>query len=34
MRLLVNVRDRLQLAEVLRALHRAPSVQRAARVKP
>ena len=34
MRLLVNVRDRLQLAEVLRALHRSAAVLRASRVKP
>jgi GTP pyrophosphokinase/guanosine-3',5'-bis(diphosphate) 3'-pyrophosphohydrolase len=34
MRLLINVRDRLQLAEVLRALHRSPTVLRASRVKP
>jgi GTP pyrophosphokinase/guanosine-3',5'-bis(diphosphate) 3'-pyrophosphohydrolase len=34
MRMLINVRDRLQLAEVLRALHRTPTVLRAARVKP
>ena len=34
LRLTIAVRDRLQLAEVLRALKRAPPVLRAARVKP
>jgi guanosine-3',5'-bis(diphosphate) 3'-pyrophosphohydrolase len=34
MRLLVTVRDRLHLSEVLRTLRRAPVVHRAARVKP
>ncbi len=34
LRLLVSVRDRLHLADVLRTLKRAPSVMRAARVKP
>ena len=34
LRLLVSVRDRLQLADVLRTLKRSPSVLRAARVKP
>ena len=34
MRLLVTVRDRQHLSEVLRTLRRAPVVQRAARVKP
>jgi GTP pyrophosphokinase/guanosine-3',5'-bis(diphosphate) 3'-pyrophosphohydrolase len=34
LRLLVSVRDRLHLAEVLRTLKRAPSVLRAARVRP
>ncbi len=34
LRLLVSVRDRLQLAEVLRALKRAPAVAKAARIKP
>ena len=34
LRLLVSVRDRLHLAEVMRALRRSPSVLRVARVKP
>jgi GTP diphosphokinase / guanosine-3',5'-bis(diphosphate) 3'-diphosphatase len=34
LRLLLSVRDRLHLAEVLRMLRRSPAVQRAARVKP
>ena len=34
LRLLVSVRDRLQLAEVLRALKRAAPVSKAARIKP
>ena len=34
LKLLVSVRDRLHLADVLRTLKHAPSVQRAARVKP
>jgi GTP pyrophosphokinase/guanosine-3',5'-bis(diphosphate) 3'-pyrophosphohydrolase len=34
LRLLVSVRDRLHLADVLRTLKRASSVLRAARVKP
>jgi GTP pyrophosphokinase/guanosine-3',5'-bis(diphosphate) 3'-pyrophosphohydrolase len=34
LKLLVSVRDRLHLADVLRTLKRAPSVLRAARVKP
>ena len=34
LRLLVSVRDRSQLAEVLRALHRTPAVLRVSRVRP
>jgi guanosine-3',5'-bis(diphosphate) 3'-pyrophosphohydrolase len=34
MNLLIAVRDRLHLADVLRVLHRAPAVQRVSRVKP
>jgi GTP diphosphokinase / guanosine-3',5'-bis(diphosphate) 3'-diphosphatase len=34
LRLLLSVRDRLHLAEVIRMLRRSPAVQRAARVKP
>ena len=34
LKLLVSVRDRLHLADVLRTLKRAPVVLRAARVKP
>jgi guanosine-3',5'-bis(diphosphate) 3'-pyrophosphohydrolase len=34
MRLLLSVRDRLHLADVLRTLKRAPAVLRAQRVKP
>ena len=34
LRLLVSVRDRTQLAEVLRALHRTPAVLRVSRVRP
>jgi GTP diphosphokinase / guanosine-3',5'-bis(diphosphate) 3'-diphosphatase len=34
LQLLVSVRDRLHLAEVIRTLRRSPAVQRAARIKP
>jgi len=34
LRLLLSVRDRLHLAEVMRLLKRSPSVLRVARVKP
>ena len=34
LRLLLSVRDRLQLADVLRTLRRSPAVMRVARVKP
>jgi GTP pyrophosphokinase/guanosine-3',5'-bis(diphosphate) 3'-pyrophosphohydrolase len=34
LQLLLSVRDRLHLADVMRTLKRAPSVQRVARVKP
>ena len=34
MKLLVSVRDRLHLADVLRTLKRAPSVLKASRVRP
>ncbi len=34
LRLLLSVRDRLHLAEVMRTLKRQPSVLRVARVKP
>ena len=34
LQLLVSVRDRLHLADVLRTLKRAPAVMRAARIKP
>jgi GTP diphosphokinase / guanosine-3',5'-bis(diphosphate) 3'-diphosphatase len=34
LQLLISVRDRLHLADVMRTLKRAPSVQRVARVKP
>ncbi len=34
LKLLVGVRDRLHLAEVMRTLHRSPAVLRVARIKP
>jgi GTP pyrophosphokinase/guanosine-3',5'-bis(diphosphate) 3'-pyrophosphohydrolase len=34
LRLVVSVRDRTHLAEVMRGLHRAPAVMKASRIKP
>jgi GTP pyrophosphokinase/guanosine-3',5'-bis(diphosphate) 3'-pyrophosphohydrolase len=34
LRLLLSVRDRVHLADVIRTLHRSPAVMRVSRVKP